>query len=41
MENRTAKVEEEIQSLKRKSLFEKIALDTTEERCNALDEKVR
>lgn len=41
MENKTAKMEEEIRSLKKESLLKKIALDTTEERCNEQDEQVR
>ena len=41
MENKTAKMEEEIRSLKKESLIKKIALDTTEERCNEQNDEVR
>lgn len=41
MENKTAKMEEEIRSLKKESLLKKIALDTTEERCNEQNDEVR
>ena len=41
MENKTAKMEEEIRSLRKESLLKKIALDTTEERCNEQNDEVR
>ena len=41
MENKTAKMEEEIRSLKKESLLKKISLDTTEERCNEQNDEVR